>query len=58
MEQVIDWMKGIYGIFMKESRGKKHHYPGIYFDFSVDGEVRVTMKYYLNNIVSKFLEKI
>ena len=51
-------MKAIYGTHMKESRGKKHNYLIMDLDFSLDVEVRVTMKYYLNNSKSGFTETI
>ena len=54
MTKVIDWMKGIYGSHMKESRGKKQNYLGMDLEFSVDGKVRGTMMYYLKKILSGF----
>ena len=51
-------MKGIYGSYMKESRGKKHDYLGMDLDLSFDGEVRVTMTDYLKKIVYDFPETI
>ena len=58
VKKLIDWIKGIYGSFMKESRGKKQYYLRIDRDLSVDREVRLTMTDYLKNILSDFPETI
>jgi hypothetical protein len=41
--EVIKWLKEIYGEDMRVSRGEKHDYLGMDLDFTVTGEVRVTM---------------
>ena len=43
---------------MKESCGKKHNYLGMYIYFSVNGDVRVKITGYLNNIVYEFPKTI
>ena len=58
MTKLIDLMKGIYGSHMKEYQRKKHNYPIMDLYLLVYGEVRVTMEYYLKNIVSEFTETI
>ena len=34
--KLIDWMKGIYGSQMRESRGKKKNYLGMDLGLSID----------------------
>jgi hypothetical protein len=41
--KIIKWLKKIYGDDMRVSREKKHDYLGMDLDFTVTGEVRVTM---------------
>jgi hypothetical protein len=40
------------------SRGKKHDYLGMDLDFSVPGEVSVTMIDYLKGVIQDFFEEI
>ena len=40
------------------SRGKKHDYLGMYLNFSVPGEVRVTMVDYLKKVIVDLPEGI
>ena len=55
---MIECMKGMYGDEMWISQGKKHDYLGMGLDLLVPGEVRVTMVYYLNNVIGDFPDEI
>jgi hypothetical protein len=55
---MIKWFKSIYGQYMRVSRGKKHYYLGMDLDFSVPGEVSVTMIDYLKRVIQDFPEEI
>ena len=48
VDEMVKWMKGLYGQDMIISIGKKHDYLGIVLDFSVRRQVAVTIVYYLN----------
>jgi hypothetical protein len=54
----ITWLKSIYGEDMRVSLGKKHDYLGMDLDYSVPGEVKVTMVDYLKRVITEFLEEI
>jgi hypothetical protein len=54
----ITWLKSIYGEDMRVSRGKKHDYLGMDLDYSVPGEVKVTMVDYLKRVITEFPEEI
>ena len=56
VEEMIERMKGIYGQYMRISRGKKHDYLRMILDFSVRVKVAVTMVDYLKGIISDFEE--
>jgi hypothetical protein len=43
---------------MRVSRGKRHDYLGMDLDFTVKGEVQVTMIPFLKGIITYFLEEI
>jgi hypothetical protein len=58
VDKMISWLKSIYGKDMRVSRGKKHDYLGMDLDYSVPGEVRVTMVDYLKRVITEFLEVI
>jgi hypothetical protein len=47
VDEMISWLKSIYGEDMRVSRGMKHDYLGMDLDYSFPGEVRVTMVDYL-----------
>jgi hypothetical protein len=61
--KMADWLKSTYErLFddgsgeMKICRGKIHEYLGMTLDFTVDGEVKVTMIPYVKEIVQQFQE--
>ena len=56
VDEMIEWMKGLYGQCMGISRGKKHDYLGIMIDFSVRGQVALTMVDYLKGLIYDFEE--
>jgi hypothetical protein len=58
VDEMISWLKSIYGEDMRVSRGKKHDYLGMELDYLVPGEVRVTMVDYLKRVITKFPEVI
>jgi hypothetical protein len=58
VNDTITWLKSIYGEDMRVSRGKKHDYLGIDLDYSVPGEVKVTMVDYLKRVITEFPEII
>jgi hypothetical protein len=58
VDDTITWLKSIYGEDMSVSRGKKHDYLGMDLDYSVPGEVKVTMAYYLKRVITEFPEEI
>jgi hypothetical protein len=58
VDNTITWLKSIYGEDMRVYRGKKHDYLGIYLDYSVPGEVKVTMVDYLKRVITEFPEEI
>jgi hypothetical protein len=49
--KAIDWLKSIYGEDMSVSRAKKHDYLGMDLNFTVPGEVKVTMVEYLEGFI-------
>jgi hypothetical protein len=56
--KTIDWLKSIYGEDMRVSRCKKHGYLGMDLDYSVPGEVKVSMVDYLYRAIDEFPELI
>jgi hypothetical protein len=58
VDDTITWLKSIYGEDMRVSRGKKHDYLGMDLDYSVQGEVKVTMIDYLKRVITEFPEEI
>jgi hypothetical protein len=56
--KTIDWLKSIYGEDMRVSRGKRHDYLGMDLDFTVKGEVQVTMIPFLKGVITDFPEEI
>ena len=56
VDDLIEWMKGLYGNDMRISRGKNHNYLGVNLDFSVKEEIMVTMVDYLKGVISDFEE--
>ena len=57
VSNTITWLESIYGE-MHGSRGQRHEYLGMCLDFSVKGEVRVSMEKYLRGIIDDFPEEI
>ena len=53
VDKEVEWLETIYGP-MVGTRGKVHTYLGMDLDFSVDGEVRLTMVPYLQEILDEF----
>jgi hypothetical protein len=56
--KVIDWMKAIYGDNMHVSREPVHDYLGMTLDYTMKGEVKVTMVDYLKGVLGDFPEVI
>jgi hypothetical protein len=56
--KVIGWFKGIYGDDMHVSRGLVHEYLGMTLDYSIEGEVKITMVDYLKGVSGDFPEVI
>jgi hypothetical protein len=56
--KVIEWLKGIYGDNMHVSRGLVHEYLGMTLDYTVKGEVKITMVDYLKGVIRDFPEVI
>jgi hypothetical protein len=56
--KVIEWLKGIYGDNMHVSRGLVHEYLGMTLDYTVKGEVKITMVDYLKGVIGDFTEVI
>jgi hypothetical protein len=55
---MIKWLKSIYGQDIRVSHGKKNDYLGMDLDFSVPGEVSVTMIDYLKGVIQDFPQEI
>jgi hypothetical protein len=58
VDDTITWLKSVYDKDMRVSRGKKHEYLGMDLDYSVQGEVKVTMIDYLKRVITEFPEEI
>jgi hypothetical protein len=58
VDKTIEWLKSIYGDDMRVSRGKKQDYFGMDLDYSVPGEVKITMVDYLKRVITEFPEVI
>ena len=43
---------------MHGSRGKRHDYLGMWLDYSIPGEVRISMEEYLRGVLDYFSEEI
>ena len=43
---------------MHRSRGKRHDYLGMWLDYSIPGEVRISMEEYLRGLLKNFPEEI
>ena len=56
VDKMIEWMKGLYGQYMKISRGKKHDYLGMMLDLSVRGQFAVAIVDYPKGVISDFEE--
>jgi hypothetical protein len=52
--KTIKWLKSIYGEDMHVSRVNKHDNLGVDLDFSVTGEVKVSMVDYLKRVINEF----
>ncbi len=55
--EITEWLKSTYGD-LKVNCGKKHKYLGMDLDFTLPGEVKISMIPYVQNILNKFLEEI
>ena len=54
----IDYMKVIYGNNMPVVREKKHTYAGMYIDYSLPGEAKVSTDSYITEAIDKFSEEM
>jgi hypothetical protein len=52
--KVIEWLKGIYGDNMHVSRKLVHEYLGMTLDYTVKGEVKITMVDFLEGVIGDF----
>ena len=55
--KMIQWLESEYGE-MHGSRGKRHDYLGMWLDYSIPGEVRISMEEYLRRVLDNFPEEI
>jgi hypothetical protein len=55
-DEFLSWLNKLYGKHgeVKATRGKVHDYLGMVFDFSVDGEVTISMTEYMKKLVDEF----
>ena len=54
---MIQWLESEYGEIYG-SRGKRHDYLGMWLDYSIPGEVRISMEDYLRRVLDNFPEDI
>ena len=54
---MIHWIESEYGE-MHGSRGKRNDYLGMWLDYSIPGEVRISMQKYLRGVLDNFPEDI
>ena len=54
---MIQWLESEYGE-MHGSCGKRHDYLGMWLDYSIPGEVRISMEEYLRGVLDDFPEEI
>ena len=54
---MIQWLDSEYGE-IHGSRGKRHDYLRMWIDYSIPGEVRISMEEYLRGVLDNFLEEI
>lgn len=57
VQDVLKWLKDVYGE-IRTTRGTLHDYLGMDIDFSHKGEVKVSMKNYLQETIDEFPEDI
>lgn len=55
---VIDKLKSIYGTNLKETIGPIQDYLGMKFDYTVPGQVEISMDKYISNVIDTFPEQI
>ena len=55
--KMIQWLESEYGE-MHKSRGKIHDYLGMWLDYSIPREVRISMEEYLRGVLEDFPEEI
>jgi hypothetical protein len=58
VDEMISWLKSIYGEDMRVSHGKTHDYLGMDLDYLIPGKVQVTMVDYLKRVITEFPEVI
>ena len=56
VDEMIEWMKGLYGQYMRISMGKNHDYIEFMLAFSVRAQVAVTIMDYLKGVIYDFEE--
>ena len=54
---MIQWLELEYGE-MHRSRGKRNYYLGMWMDYSIPGEVRISMEEYIRGLLDDFPEEI
>ena len=55
--KMIQWLDSEYGE-MHGSRGRRHDYLGMWLDYSIPGEVRISIEEYSRGLIDDFLEEI
>ena len=57
-DKFVKWVDELYGNneigHVKANRGKKHDYLGMILDYETDGEVKIDMRYYVENMLKQF----
>jgi hypothetical protein len=43
---------------MKATRGKRHNYLGMIFNYYLEDKLKVDVEYYIDKIVEEFLEEL
>ena len=54
---MIQWLESEYGE-LHRARGKRHDYLGMWINYSIPGEVRISMEEYLRGLLDDFPEDI
>ena len=55
--KIIQWLELEYGE-LHGSRGKRYDYLGMWLDYSITGQVRISIEEYLRGVLDNFPEEI